>query len=66
MELDQWATFKRCRGIWQAIRSAAGSLPDVIRVRGAPGEEPKLYLLGPSATQLVRKAASLASVFALG
>ena len=47
---------------WEVIPGieAPGLLPDVILVKGAPGEEPRLYLLGASATLLARRAVSLA------
>jgi hydroxymethylpyrimidine/phosphomethylpyrimidine kinase len=61
MELDQLGDPQEMPGI-----EAPGMLPDVIRIKGGPGEEPRLYLLGASATLLARKAASLASGFAPG
>jgi hydroxymethylpyrimidine/phosphomethylpyrimidine kinase len=47
---------------WEVIPGieAPGLLPDMILVKGAPGEEPRLYLLGASATLLARRAVSLA------
>ncbi len=58
MEINQFDDWDAIPGI-----EVPGQLPDVILVKGAPGEEPRLYLLGASATLLARRAVSLAGGF---